>query len=129
LIEREESTPVSVRRQCELLFCSRSGFYYEPAPVSPEDQAVMNLIDEIYTKWPFYGARRMSRELKSRGSFVGRKHAGRLMRLMGLEAIFPKKNTSKPYPGHPRLRDDSRRRGGAQRIPRFLQPAAAPSIA
>jgi len=101
LIEREESTPVSVRRQCELLFCSRSGFYYDPAPVSPEDQAVMNLIDEIYTKWPFYGARRMSRELKSRGFFVGRKHAGRLMRLMGLEALFPRRNTSKPYPGHP----------------------------
>ena len=101
MIEREESTPVSVRRQCELLFCSRSGFYYDPAPVSPEDQAVMNLIDEIYTKWPFYGARRMSRELKSHGSFVGRKHAGRLMRLMGLEALFPRRNTSKPYPGHP----------------------------
>ena len=50
LIECEESSPVSVRRQCELLFCCRSGFYYEPAPVSSEDQAVMNLIDEIYTK-------------------------------------------------------------------------------
>jgi len=101
LIEQEESSPVSVRRQCEMLLLSRASFYYEPVPVSPEDQAVMNLIDEIYTKWPFYGARRMSRELKSRGSFVGRKRTGRLMRLMGLEAIFPKRNTSKPHPSHP----------------------------
>ena len=61
----------------------------------------MNLIDEIYTKYPFYGSRRMSWELKSLGSFVGRKRAGRLMRLMGLEALFPKRNTSKPHPGHP----------------------------
>lgn len=101
LIEREEISPVSVRRQCELLSLSRSGLFYAPLPVSPEDQAVMNRIDEIYTKWPFYGARRMSRELKSCGFFVGRKRAGRLMRFMGLEAIFPKRNTSKPHPGHP----------------------------
>ena len=101
LIEQEESSPVSVRRQCELLLLSRSGFYYDPVPVSPEDQAVMNLIDEIYTKYPFYGSRRMSWELKSLGSFVGRKRAGRLMRLMGLEALFPKRNISKPHPGHP----------------------------
>jgi len=70
-------------------------------PASPEDLAIMNQIDEIYTKYPFYGARRMSRELKAQGYLAGRKHAGWLMRLMGLEAIFPKKNTSKPHPDHP----------------------------
>ena len=101
MIEQEESSQVSVRRQCELLFFNRSSFYYDPVPVSPEDQKIMNLIDEIYTKWPFYGARRMSWELKSRGYFVGRKRAGSLMLLMGLEAIFPRRNTSKPHPGHP----------------------------
>ena len=101
MIEREEISPVSVRPQCELLNLKRASFYYEPVPGSPEDQAVMNLIDEIYTKWAFYGARRMSQELKALGSFVGRKPAGRLMRLMGLEAIFPKRNTSRPHPGHP----------------------------
>ena len=101
MIEQEELSPVSVRQQCELLCLSRSSFYYAPVPVSAEDQEVMNQIDEIYTKWPFYGARRMSRELKARGFFVGRKRTGRLMRLMGLEAIFPKRNTSKPHPGHP----------------------------
>jgi len=101
LIQQEESSLVSVRRQCELLSLNRSSFYYEPGPISPEDQAVMNQIDEIYTKWPFYGARRMSWELKRLGFFVGRKRTGRLMRLMGLEAVFPKRNTSKPHPGHP----------------------------
>ena len=101
MIQQEESSLVSVRRQCELLSLNRSSFYYEPEPISPEDQAVMNQIDEIYTKWPFYGARKISRELKRLGFFVGRKRTGRLMRLMGLEAVFPKRNTSKPHPGHP----------------------------
>ncbi len=101
MIEQEESSRVSVRRQCEFLELNRSSFYYEPMPASPEDLAIMNQIDEIYTKYPFYGARRMSRELKAQGYLAGRKHAGWLMRLMGLEAIFPKKNTSKPHPDHP----------------------------
>ena len=101
MIEREEISAVSVRRQCELLDLNRSSFYYAPVPVSAEDQAIMNRIDEIYTKWPFYGARRMSKELKAQGIEVGRKHTGWLMRFMGLEAIFPKRNTSKPHPGHP----------------------------
>lgn len=101
MIHQEKLAPVSVRRQCELLSLNRSSFYYEPEPVSAEDQAVMNQIDEIYTKCPFYGARKISRELKRLGSFVGRKRTGRLMRLMGLEAVFPKRNTSKPHPGHP----------------------------
>jgi len=101
LIEREEVSPVSIRRQCELLDLNRASFYYEPVPISAEDQTVMNLIDEIYTQWPFYGARRMSKELKVRGYFAGRKHTGWLMRFMGLEAVFPKRNTSKPHPGHP----------------------------
>lgn len=101
MIQQEESSPVSVRRQCELLSLSRSSFYYEPEPISSEDQAVMNQIDEIYTKWPFYGARKISRELKRLGFFVGRKRTGRLMHLMGIEAVFPKRNTSKPHPWHP----------------------------
>ena len=100
LVEQEECSPVSVRRQCELLNLSRSGFYYEPLPISAEDQTIMNQIDEIYLKYPFYGARRMSRELKGFGFYVGRKRTGSLMNLMGLEAVFPRKNTSKPNPHH-----------------------------
>ena len=100
MVEQEECSPVSVRRQCELLNLSRSGFYYEPLPISAEDQTIMNQIDEIYLKYPFYGARRMSRELKGFGFYVGRKRTGSLMNLMGLEAVFPRKNTSKPNPHH-----------------------------
>ena len=101
MIEHEECVEVSVRRQCELLGLVRSGLYYEPVAVSPEDKAIMDRIDEIYTKWPFYGARRMSLELKDLGFAVGRRHTGSLMRLMGLEAVFPKRNLSRPHPDHP----------------------------
>ena len=100
MIEQEECSPVSVRRQCELLNLSRAGLYYEPLPISAEDQMIMNEIDEIYLKYPFYGARRMSRELKGLGFYVGRKRTGSLMNLMGLEVVFPGKNTSKPNPYH-----------------------------
>jgi putative transposase len=100
MIEQEEISVVSVRRQCELLSLSRSSLYYEPVPVSAENQTLMNLIDEIYTDWPFYGARRISEELKSRGFLVGRERAGTWMRAMGLEAVFPRRNTSKPNPAH-----------------------------
>jgi len=101
VIEREESSVLSVRRQCELLGLNRSSYYYQPVPVSPEDQLIMNVIDEEFTELPFYGSRRMSRRLKELGYFVGRKHTRRLMVLMGLEAILPKRNTSKPNPNHP----------------------------
>lgn len=101
MIEREECEGLSVRRQCEILFMNRSSFYYEPVPVSAQDKAVMDKIDEIYTQWPFYGARKISKKLKELGLSVGRRHTGTLMRLMGLEAIFPKRNLSKPHPAHP----------------------------
>jgi putative transposase len=92
---------ISVRRQCAMLGVNRSSVYYAPRPVSTDTHAVMHLLEEIYTQWPFYGARRMSKELKVRGACVGRKRAGRLMRLMGLEAVVPQRNTSKPHPTHP----------------------------
>ena len=92
---------MSVRQQCEILFMSRASFYYTPAPVSAEDQAIMDKIDEIFTDRPFYGARKISRKLKELGIPIGRKHTATLMRLMGLEAVFPKRNLSKPHPNHP----------------------------
>lgn len=101
MIEREECEGLSVRRQCEIVFMNRSSFYYEPVPVSAEDKVIMDLIDEIYTECPFYGARKISLELKDLKIPVGRRHTGSLMRLMGLEAIFPKRNLSKPHPDHP----------------------------
>ncbi len=101
MIEHEEGEGWSVRRQCEILFMNRSSFYYEPVPVSVEDKVIMDLIDEIYTACPFYGARKISRKLKEINVPVGRKRTASLMRLMGLEAVFPKRNLSKPHPDHP----------------------------
>ncbi len=101
MIEREDLEGLSVRDQCGILELNRSSLYYEPVPVSMEDKVVMDLIDEIYTDKPFYGARKISLKLKELGVPVGRYRTGSLMRLMGLEAIFPKRNTSKPHPDHP----------------------------
>ena len=101
MIEREECEGLSVRHQCEILELGRSSFYYEPVSVSAEDKVIMDLIDEIYTEWPFYGARKISLELKDFGVPVGRKRTASLMHLMGLEAVFPKRNLSKPHPDHP----------------------------
>jgi len=80
---------LSVRRQCELLGLSRSSLYYEPAGETAEDLRLMRLIDEQYTARPFYGSRRMTMGLIERGEEVNRKRVQRLMRIMGLEAIYP----------------------------------------
>jgi putative transposase len=92
---------LSLRRQCRLLGLSRSGYYYEPAPEDPEELRIMRLIDEQYTRTPFYGIRKMkvflTDEMKE---LVNKKRIQRLMRKMGLEAIYPQKNLSKPCPWH-----------------------------
>jgi putative transposase len=91
----------SMRRQCEMLSVCRSSLYYEPEPTSEEQLALMRLIDELHLLFPFYGSRKLALELKSRGHDVNRKRVQRLMRLMGLEAMAPKPNTSRPAPEHP----------------------------
>ncbi len=87
-------------RQCELLGISRSGFYYEPAPESERNLELMRLLDEQYTRTPFYGIRRMTAWLATEGHVVNHKCVGRLLRLMGLEAIYPKPKLSLSAPGH-----------------------------
>ncbi len=88
---------LSVRRQCELLGLNRSTLYYEPAPETPEKLAMMRLIDEEYTRHPFKGSRRIAEWLsEQRGEEVNRKRVQRLMGLMGLEAIYPKRKLSTP---------------------------------
>ena len=82
-----------------MLGISRSTVYYQPR-VNPEDLVLMRLIDEIYTEHPFYGARRIRQLLQERGRHIGRHRVRRLMRIMGLEAAYPKPNLSKPHPGH-----------------------------
>jgi putative transposase len=83
-----------VRRQCELVGLARSTLYYEPTPESAENLRLMRLIDEQYTRCPFYGGRRITRWLTRHGHEVNRKRVRRLMRVMGLEAIYPKPNLS-----------------------------------
>lgn len=82
-----------------MLGISRSTVYYRPR-VNPEDLELLRLIDEIYTAHPYYGARRIRHQLQERGHHVGRHRVRRLMRLLGLEALYPKRNLSKHHPGH-----------------------------
>ena len=89
-----------VSRQCELLGLSRSSYYYEPARESEEDLALMAKIDREYTAHPFLGSRRMTSWLRSQGHAVNRKRVQRLLRLMGLQAIYPKPRLSAPGAGH-----------------------------
>src|SRR3954463_11975947 len=90
---------LSVRRQCTLLSLARSGVY-RPIPVKDEtDLALMRRIDELFLAHPFLGSRRMARMLSRDGAPVNRKRVQRLMRLMGIEALGPKPNTSQHNAG------------------------------
>ena len=87
--------------QADLLGISRSSLYYQPKPINPEILDIMNRIDKLYTDRPFYGSRRIAKELG-----VNRKRIQRLMRDMGIEAVYPKPNLSKnniPHPVYPYL--------------------------
>jgi putative transposase len=91
---------LSIGRQCELLGLCRSSFYYEPSSETAENLALMNVIDKQYTAEPVFGSRRMTKWLEKQGYAVNRKRVQRLMRLMGLEAIYPKPKLSMPGQGH-----------------------------
>jgi putative transposase len=91
---------LSVRRQCELLGLNRSSLYYEPAAETADNLRLMRLIDEQYTARPFYGSRKMAVWLRGRGEAVNRKRVQRLMRVMGLEAIYPRPKLSVAGRGH-----------------------------
>ena len=97
LVERADpALPVS--QQCRLLAVSRSSVYRQPPEVSHEDRTIMALIDRQYLARPYYGSRRMAAWLATQGHTVNRKRVQRLMRLMGLVAIYQRPNTSKPAP-------------------------------
>ncbi len=105
LIERPDQAgqvdpPLSIKRQCELLGLARSTVYYEPKEESEENEALMKLLDEQYTQTPFYGVRRMTAWLRSEGHMVNSKRVSRLLRKMGLWAIYPGPSTSKAAPDH-----------------------------
>jgi len=89
-----------VRRQCVLLGLSRSSLYYEPAAETAENLRLMRLLDAEYTAHPFLGSRRLTQWLVEQGEVVNRKRVQRLLRLMGLEAIYPKPKLSAGRAGH-----------------------------
>lgn len=91
---------LSVSRQCELLELPRSSYYHKPAPESAQNLGLMRLIDELYLQHPFYGSRQMCCALRLEGHQVNRKRVQRLMRQMGLEAIYRKPRLSTPHPEH-----------------------------
>jgi putative transposase len=99
MLDRDDKS-LSVRRQCALLGVARSGVYRPRKPANDNDLALMRRIDELFTAWPFLGSRRMAEMLKAEGLSVNRKRVQRLMRKMGIAALGPKPNTSKPAPGH-----------------------------
>lgn len=90
-----EHPSLSVRRQCQLLNLDRSTFYYQPRTETRVNLELMRAIDEVYLKRPYFGSRRIALELD-----VNRKRVQRLMRVMGLEAIYPKPRTTRPGAGH-----------------------------
>jgi len=91
---------LSITRQCALVGVPRSTVYYEPAPVSAADLELMRRLDQQYTRTPFYGSRRMTAWLRTQGYAVNRKRVTRLLAVMGLEAIVPRRGLSAPAPGH-----------------------------
>jgi putative transposase len=91
---------LSISQQCETLGVSRSSYYYQPKPISQEDLDLMRKIDELYLQNPSSGSRTIVRQLDRQGITVNRKKVQRLMRLMGIEAVYPKPRTSRPHPDH-----------------------------
>jgi putative transposase len=100
LVEPEHPT-LGIVRQCQLLGLPRSSYYYQPVPETQENLRLMRLIDEQYLKHPFFGTRSMTTWLqRDQHEEVNRKRVRRLMRQMGLEAIYPKPNLSAPGRNH-----------------------------
>src|SRR5947199_8789183 len=98
-LDREHPS-LSMRRQCAMLGLARSGVYRLPRPANDDDLLLMRRIDELFTRWPFLGSRRMTAMLRAEGVPINRKRVQRLMRRMGIAALGPKPRTTKPAPGH-----------------------------
>ncbi len=97
----KENTDLSVTRQCKLVEISRSSVYYTPVGFDQATIALMHEIDRIFTKYPFFGSRQIAAYLPQSGFSAGRHRVRRLMKIMGLQAIFKGPNTSKKHPQHP----------------------------
>lgn len=99
MIEPQHPT-LSLSRQCEVVGLARSTFYYQPAQESAENLLLMRLIDEQYLRTPFYGYLKMTAHLGQLGYLVNKKRVYRLMRLMGIQAVYPRPRTTLAAPGH-----------------------------
>jgi len=95
-----DAPELSLSHQCRLLSIGRSSFYYVSKGESSENLELLRRIDELFLKYPFYGSRQMVRQLRREGIRIGRHRVRRLMRLMGLEAIYQAPRTSDPHPEH-----------------------------
>ena len=91
----EKDAKISIRKQCDLLSINRSSLYYKPLSESDLNLELMKHMDKIHIKHPSFGIRRLVNELEEEGYYVNRKRIARLMKLMGIEAIYPKRNLSK----------------------------------
>jgi putative transposase len=92
---------LSVTRQCQLVGLARSSYYYQPVAASAEELTLLRLLDEQYTRTPFYGVRRMTWVLRQQGYAVNPKRVRRLLRTLGLAALAPQPGTSRAAPAHP----------------------------
>lgn len=92
----ESCDELSIRRQCELIGISRSGFYYQPVVESQENLALMRRLDEMHMEHPVYGSRRLTVLLQREGREINRKRVARLLKRMGIEALYPKRSLSQP---------------------------------
>ena len=104
LIDRSNTEPLSIQSQCELLGIARSTFYYDPVPASDRDLAIMRAIDKLHLDYPFFGYRRLSTHLEYCLSMdympVNTKMIRRLMKIMDIQTLYPKRNLSKRHPDH-----------------------------
>ncbi len=99
MIDRDHALPLA--HQAQLLELSRGSLYYVPVPISQTDLDLMREIDKLHTEYPFAGARMLRDFLKQQGHRIGRRHVGRLMDLMGIEALYRRKRGTKRNPAHP----------------------------
>jgi putative transposase len=96
----DRANPLPITQQCQILELSRSSVYYQPLPLTESELALMRRIDEIHLKIPYYGSRRIRDQLQREGYNINRKKVRRLMQLMGIFALYPKRRTSLPCSGH-----------------------------
>jgi len=100
MVDQNKTNIISIRKQCQVLGLNRSSYYYHPQEESPKNLDAMRRMDELYLKYPFYGSRKMVLALKQQGFLVCRDRIRRLMKVMGITAIYQKPNTSQKNPDH-----------------------------